>query len=516
MHTTRKHTARIAPGPRAGLLALAALGLLSLAAAPARAQTQDLFVSNFNSDTIARFAGTGPGTFATTGTDLSGGLSKPQGLVFDAQGDLFAANVGTGTITKFPAGPTPGSLGAGMVVETDLSYPVGLVFDKSGDLFVANLEANTITKFAAGTAPGTFGAAMTLTDPSLINPDGLAFDKSGNLFVSNQNGGSGSGSITEFVSTGVGTFGAVMTFTDPSLNFPDGIVFDMSGDLFVANQTGNSITEFAAGATSGTIFATGPNFPTGLAMDARGDLFAASYSEGTLTEYASTGAGTYAPGQIIETGLNGPTYIAFGAVAPAVTGTALTSSASPSSFGQAVTFTTTVTSSGGVPMGTVTFSDGGTVLGTAALNAQGQAGFLTTRLAPGAHSITAAFAGSSRFAASTSGTLTQTVTAPASPVLKVGVTVGRAGRDGNNATVAVTVFNLGTAPATVTLTRATLAQSSTALPPAFTLAAGASRVLTLTLGGVMAGRQSFRLALTATGSGLPSQNVSTGQFVAVP
>ncbi len=38
MHTTRKHTARIAPGPYAGLLALAALGLLSLAAAlgPAR------------------------------------------------------------------------------------------------------------------------------------------------------------------------------------------------------------------------------------------------------------------------------------------------------------------------------------------------------------------------------------------------------------------------------------------------------------------------------------------------
>ena len=57
------------PGGLAAL-GLAALGLAVLAPA-ARAQTQDLFVSNSNTDTISRFAGTGPGTFSTTATTLS-------------------------------------------------------------------------------------------------------------------------------------------------------------------------------------------------------------------------------------------------------------------------------------------------------------------------------------------------------------------------------------------------------------------------------------------------------------
>jgi hypothetical protein len=44
----------------------------------------------------------------------------------------------------------------------------------------------------------------------------------------------------------------------------------------------------------------------------------------------------------------------------------LTSSQNPSNFGQAVTFTATVT--GTSPTGTVTFKDGATVLGTGTLS----------------------------------------------------------------------------------------------------------------------------------------------------
>lgn len=76
------------------------------------------------------------------------------------------------------------------------------------------------------------------------------------------------------------------------------------------------------------------------------------------------------------------------------TATALTSSPNPSNYGTSVTFRATVTSTGGVPVGTVTFTEGSTVLASnVALNADGQAAFSTTTLVAGSHTITATFTG---------------------------------------------------------------------------------------------------------------------------
>jgi hypothetical protein len=95
-------------------------------------------------------------------------------------------------------------------------------------------------------------------------------------------------------------------------------------------------------------------------------------------------------------------------VSPAGTATALASSANPSALGQSVSFTATVTSTAGVPTGTVTFLDGATTLGSAALSA-GAGTFSTAGLAAGAHSITAVYGGAPSFLGSTSAALTQTV-----------------------------------------------------------------------------------------------------------
>jgi hypothetical protein len=95
----------------------------------------------------------------------------------------------------------------------------------------------------------------------------------------------------------------------------------------------------------------------------------------------------------------------------AATSTVVASSGNPSTAGQPVTFTATVTpaSGAGTPTGTVTFSDSGTQLGTATLGASGTATFTTTSPLPaGAHTITASYGGDSGFAGST-GSLTQTV-----------------------------------------------------------------------------------------------------------
>src|SRR5436309_3526137 len=91
------------------------------------------------------------------------------------------------------------------------------------------------------------------------------------------------------------------------------------------------------------------------------------------------------------------------------TSTALTLSPNTTAFGQPVTITAGVTSSAGVPAGTVTFYDGATALGTGSVNSSGQATLSTSSLTAGSHSITASYAGNSNFASSTSAALTQTV-----------------------------------------------------------------------------------------------------------
>ena len=95
-------------------------------------------------------------------------------------------------------------------------------------------------------------------------------------------------------------------------------------------------------------------------------------------------------------------------ISTATTSTTLTASANPAHFATSVTFTATVTSAAGTPTGTVTFKNGATTLGTGTLSG-GKATFATSALAVGSHSITAAYAGNSSYAPSTSATLVEVI-----------------------------------------------------------------------------------------------------------
>ena len=85
----------------------------------------------------------------------------------------------------------------------------------------------------------------------------------------------------------------------------------------------------------------------------------------------------------------------------------LTSSPNPSTQGQPVTFTATITSPTVTPTGPVTFAVGKTVLGTAQLSA-GKAKFTASTLAVGSTKVTATYNGDSDIAKS-SASVTQTV-----------------------------------------------------------------------------------------------------------
>ena len=97
------------------------------------------------------------------------------------------------------------------------------------------------------------------------------------------------------------------------------------------------------------------------------------------------------------------------------TSTGISSSANPSTYGQAVTLTATVTSSSGTPTGKLTFMMNGSSMGTATLTG-GIAALTKTFQGLATKSITAAYLGNASFASSTSSVLSQVVNPAATQV----------------------------------------------------------------------------------------------------
>jgi Big-like domain-containing protein/VCBS repeat protein len=78
----------------------------------------------------------------------------------------------------------------------------------------------------------------------------------------------------------------------------------------------------------------------------------------------------------------------------------LTSSINPSTYGQALVLTATVSPAGsgaGIPTGTVTFAHNGVVIGTAVLDNTGSAALPVNTLSVGSHTFTATYSGDSNF-----------------------------------------------------------------------------------------------------------------------
>ena len=85
---------------------------------------------------------------------------------------------------------------------------------------------------------------------------------------------------------------------------------------------------------------------------------------------------------------------------PYSTSMTLTSSLNPSYYGESVSFTATVTSSGGTPTDAVTFYDGATKLGTGTLSSGSRPLIPPAPLTVGSHTIKAVYGGSSSFESS--------------------------------------------------------------------------------------------------------------------
>ncbi|MCU1303205.1 MAG: hypothetical protein JWQ87_3489 [Candidatus Sulfotelmatobacter sp.] len=186
-------------------------------------------------------------------------------------------------------------------------------------------------------------------------------------------------------------------------------------------STAGDLVTFSATVTGGSTTATGTvTFKDGTATIGTGTLNSsgvASFATSKLTAGSHNMTGAYA-GDANHAASNSGILVQ--TVNGVATTTVLASSLNPSTFGQSVTFTATVSSSKGTPTGKATFKNGTKLLGTVALT-NGVAALSTSTLATGTTTITATYGGSTKFAIS-SGSVVQTVNKAATTATITGST----------------------------------------------------------------------------------------------
>jgi len=394
-----------------------------------------------------------PGTLAAT-TKLT---KSTTGAIKYGQNVSFTATVAkTGGSTASPTGTVnfmdganllgTGALSGGVATFTTTTLPVGsnsITAVYGGDINFATSTSNalsqTVTQSATTTALTksttgaiTFGQSVTLTVKlAAVSPG--AGTPTGTVTFMDYSDILGSGTLS----------GGVATLTTSSLLAgTNSITASYGGDPNFTTSTSNTLTQTVKQAatttkltkntTAAVKFGQQVTFTASVAPVSPG----AGTPTGSFTFYDGAnmmGTAVLAAGGIAvftiglpSVGSNSITAVyggdtnfatsTSGALTQTVNQAATTakltkSTTAPITYGQSVTLTASIAAvspGGGMPAGTVSFMDGSTVLGTAALSG-GIATLTTTTIPAGSNSITAVYGGNADYTASTSGALSQTV-----------------------------------------------------------------------------------------------------------
>jgi len=326
-------------------------------------------------------------------------LAGTHALTASYGGDsTFAASVGTLSEVVNPSAPSPTA-----TTVTSSSNPS--VFGQAVS-FKATVSGSSGTPTGAVTfTVGAITATATLSNGSAVFttsalPVGSA-SVSAAYSGDTANAGSTSAVLMQTV-TQDSTTATVVSSLDPS---PLGAAVTFTATL--------SAVAPGSGTPAGTVSFAAENNNTLCASVALNSSASAACTTSALTLGPHTVTATYSgsadfnasSGQVSQT------------VAQAATSTTVTSSANPSTAGQSVTFTASVSVAPpgtGTPTGTVTFADGSATLCSPTLPANGTATCSTNALTEGSHTIKAAYSGDSNFTAS-SGSLTQSVSVTTPP-----------------------------------------------------------------------------------------------------
>lgn len=202
----------------------------------------------------------------------------------------------------------------------------------------------------------------------------------------------------------VGKYAITATLNDPNSKLANYTVTNTPGTLTVGQATPAIKWSAPAAITYGTALSS---TQLNASSSVKG-AFAYSPAAGTvLGAGTQTLKTTFTPSDATDyTSASSSVMLTVNQAMPGIT---LTSTANPSTQGQPVTFTATLTAPAGTtPTGTITFWDGATQLGSGTVMA-GVVTLTTSSLALGAHSITAQYSGDANFASVTSTAVAQAV-----------------------------------------------------------------------------------------------------------
>ncbi|MDH3290936.1 MAG: Ig-like domain repeat protein, partial [Gemmatimonadota bacterium] len=199
------------------------------------------------------------------------------------------------------------------------------------------------------------------------------------------------------ISVTVGVAAQLAVTTQPSTTVQSGVVFAQQPVVRLLDVSGNAVAQSGVAVTAA--IATGAG-----TLDGTLSATTNASGVGAFTNLLIAGPVGNRTLGFSASGLAGTTSNAV-SVTAAASATAVSSSVNPSTFGQAVAFSATVTSPGGTPNGTVQFKVDAVNLGAPVALAAGVATSpTTTTLAVGTRTITAEYSGSADFLVST-GTL---------------------------------------------------------------------------------------------------------------
>jgi autotransporter-associated beta strand protein len=396
---------------------------------------------NAGSSLVILLSDTTPGTgfsqLNVTGTvSLAGSptLTVTLGSFVPTVGDTFTPLSSTGPITgTFNGLPDNAILTvSGRMIR--VNYQVNAVILTAGTENTRTVVTSSPNPSSSG-QPVTFTATVAPVVPlRMLTPSGTVTFMDG----------------TNPLGTGILNMSGVATFTAQSLSAgTHSITAVYGGDANFTTSTSAPLTQTVSSAETTIILTSSANpsvFSQAVTLTATVTATGAGMATPTGTVTFSEGTTTLGNGTLDNNGratfqtstlavgshtitatYNGSTSFPRNTSVPltqtvgqATTSTVVTSSLNPSSLGQSVTFTATVTPvspATGAPTGTVSFLDGPITIGTATLS-NGKATFSTSTLSgPSSHSITAVYSGDTGFTGSTSAVLVQTIVPPAPPNL---------------------------------------------------------------------------------------------------
>jgi len=396
--------------------------------------------ANFTSSTSSATVETvNASSTATTVASSANPSSFDQTVTFTAAIQSSAGTTATGSVSFFDGSTSLGSatLSSNSAQLTVFALAVGTHSVTAAYAGNANLSGST----SAAISQVVNGATTTTTVTSNSNPSNFGQSVTLTAAIQPAFGGGATGTATFFDgSTSLGTSTVFDNAAQLSLSTlsagAHSITAKYNGDANFSASTSTAVTQTVnLGPTSATVasnlnpsaFGQSVTFtasvqssvggtPTGTVafFDGGLSLGSANLSSGSAQlTLASLSPGSHS----ITAKYNGDSSFAASTSAAltqtlsqAGSSTTLTSSANPSAFGQAITFTAAIqTVYGGTATGTVTFLDGTASLGTVSVSGNA-AQISLSGLALGSHSITAKYSGNSNFTASTSAAVTQSVT----------------------------------------------------------------------------------------------------------